>query len=67
VRDGEGPAATERLVGVVEAELGLSPREGAALRAFGRACLDRLSEDTGGLDPARPLDPRTIATLMLEE
>ncbi|HET9298533.1 MAG TPA: DUF6178 family protein, partial [Candidatus Polarisedimenticolaceae bacterium] len=67
VRNGEGPAATERLVGVLEAELSLSPREGAALRAFGRACLDRLSEETAGLDLDRPLDPRTIATLMLEE
>ncbi|HEX5045227.1 MAG TPA: DUF6178 family protein [Candidatus Polarisedimenticolaceae bacterium] len=67
VRKGEGPAATERLVGLLEAELALSPREGAALRAFGRACLDRLAEDTGGLDPDRPLDPRTVATLMLEE
>ena len=67
VRSGEGPAATERLVGVLETELALPPREAAALRAFGRACLDRLAEETGGLDPARPLDPRTVATLMLEE
>ena len=54
-------------MGVLEAELSLSAREGAALRAFGRACLDRLSEETAGLDPDRPLDPRTVATLMLEE
>jgi len=67
VREGAGPVATERLLRLLDTELSLSPREAAALRAFGRACLDRLGEETGGLDLDHPIDARAIATLMLEE
>jgi hypothetical protein len=63
---GEGATATDRLVRVLEGELHLEPREAATLRAFGRACLDRFTEECGGLDPAVLPDPRYVSCLLLE-
>jgi hypothetical protein len=41
------------------------PQEIAALRLFGHACLDRLREECGGLDPGTPPSPRTVTCLAL--
>ncbi|MDX1389169.1 MAG: DUF6178 family protein, partial [Acidobacteriota bacterium] len=37
----------------------------AALQAFGRACLARLKEECGGLDPGAPVDRRTLSCLVI--
>ena len=36
------------------------------LREMGRTALERLREETGALDPDRPIDPRWISCLLLE-
>jgi hypothetical protein len=63
------PAAPERaLAGLVErlaAEFGLEPRQAALIRAFGRASLERLEAECGGLDPSLPPDLRAIGCLRL--
>ncbi|MDX1389982.1 MAG: DUF6178 family protein, partial [Acidobacteriota bacterium] len=46
-------------------ETRLAPGEISALQAFGRACLARLEEECGGLDPGAPVDPRYVSCLMV--
>jgi hypothetical protein len=46
-------------------EAGLGAREGAALRAFAVACLDRLAQQCGDLSPSIPPDPRFVSCLLL--
>ncbi len=43
----------------------LTPGEISALQAFGRACLARLKEECGGLDPGAPVDPRHVSCLVV--
>jgi hypothetical protein len=49
----------------LERELNLGLAEVGALQAFGRACLERLAEECGGLDPGAPVDPRFVSCLLL--
>ncbi len=63
----EAPAsALEVLLTRLAAEASLDPREVSALRAFLRACLDRLEEECGALDPAAGIDPRYVSCLLIE-
>ncbi len=43
----------------------LDARERAVLGAFGKACLEQLSAECGGLEPGTPVDPRYVRCLML--
>lgn len=44
---------------------GLNARELSILQAYGRFCLDRLSEECARLDPGVPPDPRDVSCLLL--
>ncbi len=44
----------------------LTARETAVLDAFGRYCLQQLTDECGQLDPGVPPDPRAISCLLLE-
>jgi hypothetical protein len=59
------PRALEALMRALADKATLSGREAAVLQAFGRACLERLSEECGGLDPGTPVDPRNVSCLLL--
>ena len=58
--------ALETFVARVGAAAGLDRRRTAALRVFGLACLDRLTEECGSLAPGRRPDPRFVSCLVLE-
>ncbi len=58
--------ALDGLLDRLSRELRLTPRDATALAAFGRACLTRLAEECGGLDPGAPVDPRHVSCLLLE-
>jgi hypothetical protein len=64
-RDAE-ERALEALVRSLIERFVLSAREAALLRAFGRACLERLDSECAALDPGVPLDPRFVSCLLLE-
>jgi hypothetical protein len=57
----------EAVVAALGAKLGLGPRELAVLRGFGRACLETLAAECGGLDPGTPVDPRHVSCLLPAE
>ncbi len=58
-------AALDALVARLASEAQLDPRETAELLAFGIACLDRLDEECGNLDPAIPPDARFVSCVLL--
>jgi hypothetical protein len=58
--------ALEALIVAWTAEFALTARETALLRSFGRAGLERLSSECGGLDPGVPVDARYVSCLLLE-
>ena len=41
------------------------PRERGVIAAFGRACLERLATECGGLEPGTPIDDRHVSCLWL--
>jgi len=66
--DPDAPArALDRFVAALTETAALPPSEAAVLRAFGRAQLEELAEECGGLDPGAPVDPRGVSCLLVEE
>jgi hypothetical protein len=59
--------ALESLLGDLREAFGLSVRESSVVEAYGRYCLERLSEECGGLDPGVPVDPRTVGCLLVAD
>ncbi|ANM29481.1 hypothetical protein ABI59_07620 [Acidobacteria bacterium Mor1] len=57
--------AVSSLVGRLEKDGRLEGSEPALLTRFGRACLDQIVEECGRLDPAGPIDPRFVSSLMI--
>jgi len=63
----DAPAhALEALIVTWADAFSLTERETALLRSFGRAGLERLSSECGGLDPGVPVDARYVSCLLLE-
>ena len=64
------PDAPERAltaaIDLIAERVSLDPRERGVLAAFGRACLERLASECGGLDPGIPLDDRHVSCLWLD-
>jgi hypothetical protein len=64
------PEAASRAVGPfveqLASDVGLAPDEVATMHAFGRACVAKLKEECGGLDPGAPPDPRHMSCLFIE-
>lgn len=59
--------ALDALVGRIEARARLDPRERGVFHGFGRACLERVAEECGGLDPGAPVDDRHVTCLWLAD
>jgi hypothetical protein len=63
----EAPArALENLVRRLADRLDLDPSENAGVRAFGKACLQELASQCGGLDPGVPVSEREVSCLLLQ-
>ena len=66
--DPEAPArALEALIRRLATETELGPADIAVLRAFGRACLEKLREECSALDPGAPVDPRYVSCLLIAD
>jgi hypothetical protein len=59
--------ALESLLGELRTTYGVAPRESSVIEGYGRYCLERLSEECGGLDPGVPVDRRAVGCLLLAE
>ncbi len=57
----------EAFLETLQRELEFEVHERATLAAFGRACLEKLREECGSLDPGRPVEARFVSCLLLRE
>jgi hypothetical protein len=58
--------AMEPFVKQLADDAGLAPDDVATMHAFGRACVAKLKEECGALDPGTPPDPRYVSCLLID-
>jgi hypothetical protein len=57
--------ALDQLLDRIGAAIDLGLDEHQALRAFGKACLEKLDNECSALDPGAPVDPRFVSCLLV--